>query len=213
MGGSKDDGEVTGAILAGGRARRFGGRNKAILPVHGRRIVDRQLEALRAVTADQVIIANVPAEFADLGVPVVTDIVADAGPIGGLLTALSVTRRARVLVLACDLPFVHATFLHYLVRRAPEADAVVPRTREGLHPLCAVYSTRMREVVAAHLAARRLAVHELFDRVATIFVASDEMAPFDPGGRLLTNINSQREYDAARGSSPASDVAPSVESR
>jgi molybdopterin-guanine dinucleotide biosynthesis protein A len=213
MGGSKDDGEVTGAILAGGRARRFGGRNKATLTFDGRRIVDRQLEALRTATADQIIVASDAMGLPGVDVPVVADVVAGAGPLGGLLTALTVARHARVLVLACDLPFVHGPFLQFLVQRAPAADAVVPRTAAGPHPLCAVYSTRIHAIVATRIAARRLAVHELFDRVATTFVLPEEMAPFDPAGRLLANINSQAEYEAAQLAFPRQDAAPSDEPR
>jgi molybdopterin-guanine dinucleotide biosynthesis protein A len=189
--------EVAGVVLAGGRARRFGGRNKAFLEIGGERIVDRQLALLRQVTGSQVVIANVPEEFADLGVPVRGDVVPDAGPLGGLHAALVATRASRALVLACDLPFLNAAFLWYLVEHAPDADVVVPLTAEGVHPLCAVYATRLAPLIEARLAGSRRAVHELFEDVATLYVPPRVVAVFDPDGGLLANVNAPADYDAA----------------
>ena len=40
---------TSAAILAGGRARRFGGRDKSALLVGGRTILERQIDALDGV--------------------------------------------------------------------------------------------------------------------------------------------------------------------
>jgi molybdopterin-guanine dinucleotide biosynthesis protein A len=199
MGGSGPHGEVTGAILAGGRARRFHGVNKATLDVFGRRIVDRQLAALRPVTAAQLIVANDQSAFESLGVRLVADAVSGAGPLGGLFTALAASSTPRVLVLACDLPFVDEAFLRYLIERAPEADAVAPRTEDGLQPLCAVYATRVMPAIQSRLAQGRLAVHEALDDMVTTIVGPAEVAAFDPHGCLLANVNTPAHYEALAG--------------
>src|SRR3970040_2689113 len=98
------------AILAGGQARRLDGRDKGALPVAGVRVIDRQLEALRPLTSRIVIVGGPPDRYGDVGVPVVPDLLPDAGPLGGLYTALH-GASARIIVLACDLPFVSSPFL------------------------------------------------------------------------------------------------------
>lgn len=198
MDGNRSVGEVTGAILAGGRATRFLGINKATLDVGGHRIVDRQLAILRATTVEQLIIGQIGAAFDGLPATVVPDAVAHAGPMGGLLTALSVARSPRVIILACDLPFVTEDFVRYIVKLAPEVDAVVPRTVEGWQPLCAVYAARLAPFVAARVESGRLAMHELLREVAVRTVEPAEIAPFDPDGRLFLNLNSPADYDAIR---------------
>ena len=65
----------TGAILAGGRAVRMGGKAKGLESVGGRRIIDRVAEALREATDDLLIVSNDPAASAWLpGVRAVPDV-------------------------------------------------------------------------------------------------------------------------------------------
>jgi molybdopterin-guanine dinucleotide biosynthesis protein A len=190
---------ISVAILAGGHATRLGGADKASLRIGGRRIVDRQLEAVAAVTDDVRIIASEAARYADLGVRVVPDIIAGAGPLGGLYTALADARHARVLVLACDLPFVTAALVERLEiasRADGEVDAVVPRGARGLEPLCAVYRS-------ACAAAARGCV-ERGELRMTAFLAGlrvREVGALGPQDKetLFENVNTPHDYARARG--------------
>src|SRR5262245_33737265 len=130
---------ASAAILAGGRARRFGGRDKSALVVDGRSILERQLAELTAIS-DDVFLAGARADTAvPPGIRVVFDREPDCGPLGGLDGALAAARDEILLVLACDMPFVTRPFLAHLLAAARGVDAVVPRTEHGYHPLCAVY--------------------------------------------------------------------------
>ena len=149
---------VSAAILAGGRARRLGGADKASLPIGDARIIDRQLAALSAVADDIRIVANDRDRYAGLGLRVIPDAVTERGPLGGLYTALLDASHDRMLVLACDLPFVTAALLQRLVAESgtgQEIDAVVPRSARGLEPLCALYCRRCAGRVLARHRARR----------------------------------------------------------
>ncbi len=55
----------------------------------------------------------------------------DAGPLGGLYTALISAPVGQVIVLAGGMPCLTARFLEGLFERGVEGDAVVPRTAEG----------------------------------------------------------------------------------
>jgi molybdopterin-guanine dinucleotide biosynthesis protein A len=82
--------ETIGLILAGGRARRMGGRDKALLPLAGGNLAQRAITRL-APQCDRVIInANRELDrLAGLSVPVISDSVAGyAGPLAGILTGL-----------------------------------------------------------------------------------------------------------------------------
>ncbi len=202
--------DTSGAILAGGRARRFGGADKSALIVGGRRIVERQLDLLRRLTSPVFIVGPSPERYASLGVPVVPDRVEGAGPLGGLWTALAASATPRVLVLACDLPLVTEPVLRGLVEtldRHPEADAVVPRDAAGRHPLSACYRTRCAPALAARIAAGRLAVRDALADLVVVEVGPEELRELDPGGRALTNVNTPEDY-AGLGPLTASPPSP-----
>lgn len=130
-------------------------------------------------------------------VRVVPDQIADAGPLGGVYTALRESPVDRVVVLACDMPFVTRDFLRWLAACDPGADVVLPRDARGIHPLCAVYHVRMADRLRRQIESGQLAVHAAIEGCLVRHVEPDELAPFDPDGRLLMNVNTQEDYTAA----------------
>ena len=192
---------VSAAILAGGRARRFGGADKASLPVGRARIIDRQLAALSAVADDIRIVANDTERYAGLGVRVIGDAVAGAGPLGGIYSALIDATHDSVIVLACDLPFVTAALVERLAIEhlaGAQIDAVVPRSARGLEPLCAVYDRRCAGAARARIDRGALQVAGLLEDVRVRELGPEVLAPYDAGA-LFENVNTPHDHERARG--------------
>jgi molybdopterin-guanine dinucleotide biosynthesis protein A len=192
---------VSAAILAGGRARRFGGADKASLPIGRARIIDRQLAALSAVADDIRIVANDGSRYAGLGVRVIADAIPGAGPLGGLYSALLDASRDRMLILACDLPFVTAALFERLATESgtgQEIDAVVPRSARGLEPLCALYMTRSAGAARARIERGDLKVAGLLTDLRVRELGPDSLAPYDDGS-LFENVNTPHDHARARG--------------
>src|SRR5258707_10267809 len=111
---------MSAAILAGGQATRFSGRDKSALVVDGRTILDRQLSELSSLTGDVMIVGASLDEGARAcppslklrrtgqasGIRRIADIVPGCGPLGGLHAALTHAREDHVFVVACDMPYV-----------------------------------------------------------------------------------------------------------
>lgn len=180
---------MSAAILAGGRARRFGGRDKSRLVIEGRAIIVRQIEVIERVTSSIVVVADDPARFADLPVIVHRDLIPGCGAIGGVYTALATSRTDRVIVVACDMPFLEDRLLARLVAVTGDADGAWVRSSRGVEPLLACYRTaaagRVREAIergdlkAADLA-MILTMNELDE---------SDVAVYGPPDRLLANLN------------------------
>jgi molybdopterin-guanine dinucleotide biosynthesis protein A len=187
------------AILAGGRATRLGGRDKSRLHIEGAAIIDRQLALLRPLVTDILIVTNEPTRYASLGHEVVADLLPDMGALGGLYTAVRAAPTDRVLVLACDLPFLTAPFLRHLLQRAGDSDAdvVIPRTTDGYQPLCACYARTCAEPIRRRLEAGLLKVTDVFADVRVQELGPDEIAPYDVDGRLFMNINTPDDHARA----------------
>lgn len=191
------------AILAGGRASRLHGADKGSLVVGGRTIRDRQIEVLRGLVDEIVLIGPGPTGPGDpAGVPRIADLVPGRGPLGGIHAALHHAGDAVcTLIVACDLPFLSRPFLAFLLDRALDADGavdiVVPRSGDRLHPLCATYNRRVREAVDRRVASGALAVQALFDEVRVDVIEPEVVATFDPEGVMFWNVNTPDEYERA----------------
>jgi len=166
----------------------MGGLDKSHLVIDGRTILDRQLRVLHDVVDHVVIVSSDTARFAEAGVPVVSDVIPGAGALGGIYTALTLTQTP-VLVLACDMPYLTASFLRHVIASARDADIAVPRTADGYHPLCACYRPSCADPIRKRLDAGTLKVIDLFGDLHVRTIDPAEIAPFDPDGLLLLNIN------------------------
>lgn len=183
------------AILAGGRARRFGGRDKSRLLVGGRTILERQIEALTPCVSRIMLVGATGTTAGDPRLVAVDDRVGDCGPLGGLDAALHAAS-GPVLLLACDMPFVTSPLLADLIGRLDGFDAVVPRTERGYHPLCGVFAPQCRGPVRARLDAGLLRLRDLLTDLRVRTVDGDDIARFGEPNRLLANVNTQTDLDA-----------------
>ncbi len=196
---------LTAAILAGGRATRFGGRDKSALVVEGRTIFDRQVAELSQIAGEILLVGGTmsPATSSTPASPPVVTPIADlmpgCGPLGGLHAALTAARGAVVIAVACDMPYVSAPFLAYLASLAGEPagfTAVVPQTERGYHPLCAAYTRAAIEPIERRLAAGHLAMTDLLADVRLRVVAAHEIARFGDPNELLANVNTPAEHES-----------------
>jgi molybdopterin-guanine dinucleotide biosynthesis protein A len=220
----------TAAILAGGRARRLGGGDKSALLVGDDSILERQLAVLGSLTPHILIVgsavatasatepASVSADEAPFamasagatrsGARMVEDRIPGAGALGGLYTALMEAETDQVLVIACDMPFISAPFLTALAALGAGVDAAVPRDAYGRHPLCASYQRRVAAQLKLRIDAGALRIVDALNDFGVRDIGCDELAPFDPDGRLLLNVNTPADYERARRA--AHDEPPSV---
>lgn len=188
----------TAAILAGGQARRLGGIDKSALVVGARSILDRQLSLLHGLTSHLLIVISDRSRVPAVNVPVVVDRIGGAGALGGLYTALVEAPTEQVLVIGCDMPFLTAPFLRHLAECGRDVDVAVPRNDHGRHPLCASYARRTASHFQTRIQAGDLRIGEALMDLTVRELGPDDLASFDPDGRLLLNVNTPEDYARAR---------------
>ncbi|MEO6871364.1 MAG: molybdenum cofactor guanylyltransferase [Chthoniobacterales bacterium] len=121
-------------LLAGGKSTRMG-RDKALLEIDGEPLWRRQLETLRTLNPEQLMISG-PVRN---GCETIADEFENAGPLAGVAAALRSCIAPRLVVLAVDLPQMTPEFLRSLLE-FEETAGVVPRGPEFFEPLAAAYS-------------------------------------------------------------------------
>lgn len=97
---------ITGLVLAGGRGSRMGGVDKGLQPYHGTPLALHALRRLQPQVGQCLVNANRHTDiYADFGVPVVADTLADyPGPLAGFVSGLRHCRTPWLLTVPCDSP-------------------------------------------------------------------------------------------------------------
>jgi molybdopterin-guanine dinucleotide biosynthesis protein A len=100
--------QVTGVILAGGKATRMGGVDKGLVPIKGRPMIAWVIDALRPQVADVLINANRSRDsYSEFGCPVVDDGDKDfRGPLAGMASGMRAARTPYIAVVPCDSPLI-----------------------------------------------------------------------------------------------------------
>ncbi len=191
-------GSISVAILAGGQSSRMG-MNKAFAEVGGRPIVERIIERVSDLGEELFVVANDPEAYTHLGLPVFTDLIPGKGPLGGLYTAISVSRAAHVLTVSCDQPFLNRDLLRHLIGLRAGYDVVVPLNRDGYpQSMHAVYSQACAGPIRERLEAGRLKVIGFFPDVRVREVAGQAIDQFDPERLSFFNVNTPEDLAEAQ---------------
>jgi len=190
----------SGAVLAGGRGRRFG-RPKADLP-WGEGTLGDNAAAVLGGLFDEVLVVGGQARHARR----VEDVHPRRGPLGGLYAALLAAGNPYVFVTGCDLPFLNATLIRRLCEEADGFEVVVPESSPGyLEPLHAVYARSCLPLIARQLEQGELRLSCFFGRTRLKVVGPAALAAMGKGARDFFNINTPEDYELAlrlRGGGP-----------
>lgn len=190
--------EVEGFILAGGASSRMG-EDKSRLRLGGLTFVESAARSLRAITP-RVSVVSSRSGAESHGLPVVRDLRAGLGALGGLHAALSSCGAEWAAVLACDLPFVTGELLARLASLRDEAlDSVVPFQDDGRpQPLCALYRARVcLAAVEELIRADELRPRALLSRVRARRVAFGELKDLEGSRFFFVNVNTPEDYARA----------------
>jgi molybdenum cofactor guanylyltransferase len=166
------------------------GRDKAMLPL-GEGTLAGSIAGRVSEASGNVTLIGPPDRYGGLGYRVIPDLIPDAGPLGGVYTALTDSQADWNLIVACDMPDVTAGLFEELFRAAEgsAADCVVPGKSGQLHPLCAVYHRRCRLQAADAIRRNSKKMHDFVSHLHTVVWTPDDFAP-------LANINTLAEWSA-----------------
>jgi molybdenum cofactor guanylyltransferase len=191
--------DTAGVILAGGRASRMGGRDKAFAAVNGEPIAVRTVRLFQSLFPQVIVSTNRPDRFRVLDVETVGDLHPGCGPLAGIQAAMLASRYPRIFVVACDMPGLDADVIRFLLARDGDADAIVPQWEDDIEPLHALYAVRCLPTVERCLAGGRHALREFLPLVRVDWVTEAELRGVRGIAQSLTNVNTPEELAAVGG--------------
>lgn len=132
---------ITGMVLAGGQGRRMGGRDKGLIHLNGKPMIEHVLHRLAPQVDNLLINANRNQEqYAQFGYPVIGDDIGNyQGPLAGMAVALRHATGDYLLTTPCDSPLLPTQLAERLYQQ-------LQHTRAGI--ACAHDGNRLQPVFA-----------------------------------------------------------------
>ena len=182
-------------ILAGGKGRRMGGKEKALIHLLDRPLLSYVLEKVSGKVAP--IALNINTNFDDFqkfGYKIIKDpIKGHLGPLAGILASLNWAKEINqdwVLTLPCDTPFLPKNLVQSMVEaknKTPEVDLVVAKSRGFNHPVIALWKSDINQKLQSALneGVRKIDIFTAQLKIAYVDFDNIQNSDFDP----FTNLN------------------------
>ena len=182
---------VTAVILCGGRGTRLGGVDKPLLDLAGRPLLGHLVERLQP-QVDQIVLScsRSTAEYERFGYPLVADVQADQGPLGGIVSAAAKIATPWLLTIPGDMPFVPANLIAALASHCRSRGAAVATAAGYRQNLTMLLAPPSIESLRGFFVAGGRAAHRWLDANA---VAAVEFAGAD-----FLNVNTVADLRLAR---------------
>ena len=147
--------QVTGVILAGGRATRMGGVDKGLVPINGRPMIAWVIDTLRPQVAEVLINANRNHErYGEFGCPVIDDGDSEfRGPLAGMVSGMRAARTPWVAIVPCDSPLIAGHLVQRLYDAVTDSGSRIAAAHDGerLQPVCALLACDLLDDLAGYL--------------------------------------------------------------
>lgn len=189
-------------ILAGGRGKRMGYREKSMMIINGQPLITYVIKSLEKVVDDIIISVRDKAQGELLspilpGYTYAYDEFENKGPLSGILSGLTLCRNEFCFIAACDMPFIKEDVVKLLFSRSESHDAAIPRREDGyLEPLHAVY--RCDPMIRESRKAIELGENTILapnDRINVNYMAIETIRKIDPNLRTFININTPEDME------------------
>ncbi|MDH4152917.1 MAG: molybdenum cofactor guanylyltransferase [Nitrospira sp.] len=191
--------DVSGVLLAGGKSRRMG-TDKRFLAIGGGTMLERSCNVLSNMFDRVCIVIAQDSPALEARIPVIRDLVPFCGSLGGLYTGLQQAMTKHIFLAACDMPFIHAGLVEYMVGKKDESDVVLAYWNGRPQPTHAVYSRNCLPVVEALMHSGNLKIQRLVTNptLRVRLVTEEEIRTIDVEGRSFLNVNTPSDLDRAR---------------
>ena len=183
---------ITGYILAGGKSSRMGA-DKGLLFFEGKPMIQYVIEQMQPLFKKLIIVSN-NLEYKKFGLEVIPDLIKDIGPAGGIYTALNHSQTKLNFMVSCDMPFVTAAAIEFIVANSNESQIILLQNQGKLEPLFGVYSKDCEEKWLQLIQQENVKLQDmvLHFKLKAIPVENNEIFT----ATFFKNINTKEDFDA-----------------
>jgi molybdopterin-guanine dinucleotide biosynthesis protein A len=189
--------KITGIILCGGNSIRMG-ENKAFIKIAGIPIINRIHDLFNELFQEVIIVTNQKEFFTNFGSKICLDLIPNKGALGGLYTGIFFSTFPYSFCVACDMPFIKGTLIQFLIKNIQDQDVIVPRTKDGLQPLHAIYSKNCLDPIKKIIKKGKFKIIDFYNVVKVKIVEENDFASLDPLRESFINVNTPEELLSIR---------------
>lgn len=145
--------QVTGVVLAGGKASRMGGQDKGLMLLDGKPLWQHVSDRLHPQVSSVVISANRNLNtYQESGLPVISDTLSDfPGPLAGMLSVMQQLPDEWFLFCPCDTPFIPVDLFARLDIGRLQAPVVWVHDGDRDHPAVALAHRNLASKISDYL--------------------------------------------------------------
>ena len=186
---------VTAIILAGGLGRRLNGKNKGLIPLAGKTLIEHVIERLRPQTQNIIINANQDLDqYQSTQLPIVKDkFKNNQGPLAGILSCRDQIKTELVLTVPCDSPRLPENLLNIMLnlyKKNNPAQLCVAHDGKRLQNLFMLFDIKLLDHLDHFYQANNRKVNDWIHAQAhTIVDFSDQQEKF-------ININTEKALES-----------------
>jgi len=174
------------------------GENKAFLQIEGVPIIQRIHDLFKELFQEVIIVTNQKHLFSNFDSKIYSDLIPDKGALGGLYTGIFFSSFHHSFCVACDMPFIKKSLVQYLIENMGDADVIIPRTKDGLQPLHAIYTKNCIEPIRRIIDEGKSKIIDLYNLVNVKVIDEKDFLSFDPRGESFINVNTPEELRSIR---------------
>ena len=184
---------LTAAIIAGGKSRRFG-TPKALATFGDKTLIEHAICLANSITSATIISTNKENLFEDLNITCVPDIIPDSGPLGGIYSALMYAKTSWVAVLPCDMPLLTANIYSTLRQHLKQNRPTVAVSGNGIEPLVSIWPKSLAGSLKIALEDKRFAIYRMLETLNPVKISISEVLPeYFP--EMFFNINRREDLE------------------
>lgn len=196
---------VTAIILSGGKSFRMG-RNKALLKIGNKTIIEGVRDQMQQIFKDVLLITNTPDEYKFLDLPIYEDVYKHKGPLAGIHSGLLNSSTETNFIISCDLPLITKEMIEYLVEFKTNKLITVAQADGYIQQLAGKYSKNclntVEEILEEQLNIenrnteqnkRGCNVLKLINRLGAEIISAESLPFYNED--LYFNVNKIADYD------------------
>jgi molybdopterin-guanine dinucleotide biosynthesis protein A len=188
----------TGVILAGGLSTRFDGKNKALFPVGEKPLLSYIYNVYKELFDEILLVTNEPLQYLDWDLEIVSDIYPIRSSMTGIHAGLFYAKHSYAFISGCDTPFIKKELVETILEGIDnKSELIIPETRLGLEPMCAVYSKNCLKNLERCLKDEKLKILKCLKKNPVKKISEKKVLQKDPGFISFFNINTPEDLDKA----------------